>query len=58
VLRVLDASMYLNAQYLEIMFAVARHVCEIGIENTVLVFKFATIYNNFMSTKDKNRFFQ
>jgi hypothetical protein len=49
--------MYVNAHCLEIMFAVARHVSEIVIEYIVLVLKFATVYNNFMSIKDKNSFF-
>jgi hypothetical protein len=46
-----DASMYMNAHFLEMTFAVARHVSEIVIENTVLVLKISTVYNYFMSIK-------
>jgi hypothetical protein len=49
--------MYVNAHRREIMFTVARHVSEIVIENIVLVLKFATVYNNILSIKDKNSLF-
>lgn len=43
--------MYVNAHYLEIIFAVARLVSEIVIENIVLVLKFLTVYNDYERQK-------